>query len=112
MRALMAGILVLALAAAPAEAAQVLLKDGRLVSGALKVDAVGLTVTGADGKPQTLAFSQVQAIALDDQPLAPMAQPAESKLLDNDWLVWTAVGANVATMVVGAVMIYRVATGK
>lgn len=112
MRALLAGLLVLTLAAAPAEAAQVVLKDGRVVSGALEVDGAGLTVTGADGKPQTLAFSQVQAISLDDQPIAPVAKPAESKLLNNDWLVWTAVGANVVTMAVGLVMIYRAASGK
>lgn len=119
MRALLAGLLVLTLAAAPAEAAQVVLKDGRVVSGALEVDGAGLTVTGAgltvtgaDGKPQTLAFSQVQAVSLDDQPIAPVAKPAESKLLNNDWLVWTAVGANVVTMAVGLVMIYRAASGK
>jgi hypothetical protein len=112
MRTLLAAVLALVLTAAPAQAAQVVLKDGRVVTGAIKVEGAGLVVTGADGKLQTVPFATVQAISLDDQPVA-TARPAEaSKLLDNDWLVWTAVGANVATMVVGAVMLYRAATAR
>jgi hypothetical protein len=113
MRALVAALVGLALLAAPAEAAQVVLKDGRVLTGTLKVVGPGLIVTGADGKPQTIAFAAVQGISLDDQPVAPAARPAaSSKLLDNDWLVWTAVGANVVAIVVGVVMVYRAAGAK
>ena len=111
MRPLIVAILGLSLAAAPAEGAQIVLKDGHTLNGAVAVDGVGLKVTGADGKVQLVPFAAVQGISLDEQPL--FAQPhgvEESKFFNNDWLVWTAIGANVATMVLGGVMLYRAAT--
>ncbi|MDB5096566.1 MAG: hypothetical protein JWM80_987 [Cyanobacteria bacterium RYN_339] len=113
MRLLLATVLAFTLLAAPAQAAQVVLKDGRVLTGAVKVEGAGLVLTGPDGKTQLVAFGLVQGISLDDQPVAPEPRPAAaSKLFDNDWLVWTAIGANVATMVVGGIMLYRAATAK
>ena len=96
---------------APAEAAQVLLKDGRVVTGHLAVAGPGLAVTEADGKVESFPYSQIQAVSLDDQPI--VAQPhdaGESKLFDNDVVVWTAVGANIALMVLAGIALYH-ATG-
>lgn len=93
---------------APAEAAQVFLKDGRQLSGHLKVDGSGVSVTDAEGKTETLPYGAIQGISLDDQPLdRPPHDVPHSRYFDNDWLVWSAVGANVATMVLALVAIYR-----
>ena len=108
-RPLLSALLVLALAA-PAEAAQVLLKDGHVVTGRIAVDGPGLAVTGDDGKTERYPYTAIQAVSLDDQPvLAPRHDLAASKFFDSDVLLWSVVGANVATMVLAAIAIYRTA---
>lgn len=108
MRFLLIAALLVALLPLPAEAHQVVLKDGRTFDGAIRIEGEGVTITTADGKVESIPYAAVHGIALDGQPVYSTARNVEgSKLLNNDWLLWTAVGANVATMVVAGVMMYR-----
>lgn len=96
----------------PADAAEVVLKDGRALTGQLKVEGPGITVTSADGHVETIPYASIQGISLDDEPLETKPHDlGHSKFFDNDVLVWAIVGANVATMVLAAVTIYRASAG-
>jgi hypothetical protein len=110
-RLLLAALLAFALAA-PAEAALVYTRDGRTLEGDIRVEGAGLALRGADGKVQTLPYDQILGISLDDQPLFPPPRRAEeSKYLNNDLLVWTAVGANLAAMCLAGLAIWRATNG-
>lgn len=96
--------------APPAEAAIVYTRDGKVTHGALHVAGRGLVVT-VEGRTVTIPYDQVLGISMDGQALFPAPQRAEeSKVLNNDWVLWTLVLANVATVVAAGFTVYRLAT--
>ena len=98
--------------AAPADAAIVYAKDGRSIEGALRVDPGGLAVT-TDGKTVLVPYDQVAGVSLDGVPLFPPPRRLEeSSLLNNEWLMWAVVAANVAAAVTAGIAVYRTTTGN
>jgi hypothetical protein len=95
----------------PAEAAQVILKNGRLVSGVLRVAPAGVTVTAADGKVEVLPYASIAGISLDDEPLyVPARAPEAPKLGQDNVLVWAMLATNVVTMLLAGLALYRAAS--
>lgn len=110
-RLLMAALLVAAFAA-PAKAAIVYTKDGKVLNGEIRVDGPGITIRSSDGKLQNVLYDQVLGVSFDGQPLFPAPRRAEeSKYLNNDLLVWSVVGANLAAMCLAGMAIWRATNG-
>lgn len=93
MRNVLLSLALVASLAVPAEAAIVYTKDGRTLSGAITVEETQLVVTPAEGEPETIPYSQVQGVSLDDEPLYPAPRP-----MSPEWGVWAGVATNVVAI--------------
>ena len=111
LHAVLAAVMVTA-AAAPADASLVYTRDGRVLDGDIRVEGPGLAVRTKDGKVQVVAYEQVLGISLDGMQLFPAPRRLEeSKYLNNDLLVWSVVGANLAAMALAAMAIWKTTNG-
>jgi hypothetical protein len=84
--------------ALPAEAHVVYFKDGTSIRGTVSVKDANLTVRGG-GTELTFPLDSVRAVSFSDEPIAYEQRRVEdSKLLNNDLVLWTAIGVNVVAM--------------
>lgn len=103
---LVAGLL--AAPVAPAEAALVYTRDGRVFDGKLKVDPTGLVLAMAENRSLLIPYDQIVGISLDGQPIYPPPKRAEeSRLLNSEPLVWALVAANAAAVLTVLVNLMR-----
>jgi hypothetical protein len=84
--------------ALPAEAHVVYFKDGTSIRGTVTVKDANLTVKGG-GTELTFPLDSVRAVSFTDEPIGYEQHRVEdSKFLNNDAVLWTAIGVNVVAM--------------
>ena len=104
---LLAALVAVTLTAAPASAHIVYFKDGTVVRGEVVVKDASITVRGG-GAELSFPLASVRAISFTDEPIAYAQAPAEeSKALNSDALIWTAVAANLAAVVLAVATALR-----
>jgi hypothetical protein len=100
--------MVFALFPAPADAALVYTRDGRVFDGTLKVESKGLVLVTPEKRSLLIPYEQIIGISLDGQPLFPAPRRAEeSKFLNHDGVIWALVASQVVTALVALVMLVR-----
>jgi hypothetical protein len=98
---------VVACVALPADAAIVYFKDGTVARGAIVVKDASITVKGP-GTEMSFPLASVRSISFTDEPIAyEQARAEDSKYLNNDALVWTAVAANLVAIAAAAATLLR-----
>lgn len=98
MRLLVSTLAVFLALALPAEAHVVYFKDGTSIQGTVTIKDANLTVKGG-GTELTFPLDSVRAVSFTDEPIGYEQHRVEdSKLLNNDAVLWTAVGVNVVAM--------------
>ncbi|MDB5096565.1 MAG: hypothetical protein JWM80_986 [Cyanobacteria bacterium RYN_339] len=93
--------------ALPAEAHVVYFKDGTSIRGTVTVTAANLSVKGG-GTELTFPLDSVRAVSFSDEPIAYEQRRLEdSKFLNNDVVLWTAIGVNVVAMAALLVTVFK-----
>lgn len=93
--------------ALPADAAIVYFKDGTVVRGAVAVKDASITVSG-NGAEMSFPLASVRSISFTDEPIGyEQARAEDSKYLNNDALIWTAVAANLVAIAAAAAALLR-----
>jgi hypothetical protein len=82
--------------ASPASAHTVYFKDGTAVRGTVVVKESIVTVRGADSE-LSFPLDSIRAISFTDEPI--VYEQKSGQASGNDWLMWSAVGANVLAVV-------------